>query len=71
MTDFFGYIDPGTGSVFIQAVIGTVLAGTFILRNFIRQLFYRIKSFITRSKKSEAPAQAETTKTEDKNDGSK
>lgn len=55
--DLFGYIDPGTGSVFIQAVIGTVLASVFFLRNHVRLFFYRVKRIVTRSKgKSEGKA---------------
>jgi hypothetical protein len=32
------YIDPGTGSLFVQASLGMVLAGGFVLRNSVRRL---------------------------------
>jgi hypothetical protein len=40
---YFGYIDPGTGSLFVQAILGTILAGVFVLRNFFRQLIAKIR----------------------------
>lgn len=36
-----GYIDPGTGSILWQAVMGGVLGGTYLLRNTIAKVFHR------------------------------
>jgi hypothetical protein len=38
----FAYLDPGTGSLFVQAVIGSVLAGGYVLRNSIRRAFHKL-----------------------------
>jgi hypothetical protein len=46
--DVFAYIDPGTGSLFLQAVIGVLLAGGVIFRNFIRDIPGKLKSLFTR-----------------------
>lgn len=34
----FAYIDPGTGSVVVQALIGAVVGGAFILRKNFRAM---------------------------------
>ncbi len=47
---FFAYLDPGTGSLFIQAIIGGVLAVVVALRSFIRNAFYKIKMAFSRQK---------------------
>jgi uncharacterized membrane protein YciS (DUF1049 family) len=39
----FGYIDPGTGSLIVQAIIGFVVGGAFFFRNFFRKLATKIK----------------------------
>lgn len=44
------YLDPGTGSIFIQVVLGTVLAGTVLFRNFFRGLFGKLKLRFSRGK---------------------
>lgn len=39
----FGYIDGGTGSMFIQAAISGLLAGVFLARGFFTNLFSRVR----------------------------
>lgn len=39
----FGYIDGGTGSMFIQAAISGLLAGVFLARGFFVNLFSRVR----------------------------
>jgi hypothetical protein len=46
----FAYLDMGTGSMLLQALIGGALAGLFILRNAITRLILRIRSFKNRKK---------------------
>jgi hypothetical protein len=46
--DLFAYIDPGTGSIFIQAVIGSALALGVVLRSYIKRAFYKLKSGLSR-----------------------
>ncbi|MGI6099248.1 MAG: hypothetical protein GX174_01125 [Lentisphaerae bacterium] len=41
-----GYLDPGTGSVIIQAVVGTLLGGLLIIKLYWR----RIIAFLTGKK---------------------
>jgi hypothetical protein len=40
------YLDPGSGSYLVQMIIAAVLAGMFFFKN----LWWKIKSFFTRSK---------------------
>lgn len=40
---YFGYIDPGAGSIFIQALLGTILATVVVLRNFFRRLIAKVR----------------------------
>jgi hypothetical protein len=49
----FAYLDPGTGSILLQAVIGGVASGLFILRMYWR----RIKALFTTAKAAEDPGQ--------------
>jgi hypothetical protein len=35
----FAYLDAGTGSIVVQAVIGTALGVTYALRNFSKKFF--------------------------------
>ncbi len=42
------YIDAGTGSLFIQAIIGGVLAGIVVLRTAIRKIFGKLKPALSR-----------------------
>jgi len=34
----FGYLDPGTGSIVIQALIGVIAGGAFVFKNTIRKI---------------------------------
>ena len=36
------YLDPGTGSVVIQAIIGVVLGGAVVLRSKLRSLYNKL-----------------------------
>jgi hypothetical protein len=40
------YLDPGTGSIVLQAIIGGVAAGLFILRGY----FYRVRAWLGMSR---------------------
>ena len=44
----FAYIDPATGSLFIQAAIGGFLAVSVALRKYIGAAFYKIKLAFSR-----------------------
>ncbi len=37
--DAQAYIDPGTGSLILQAVVAGVLAGLFTMKSFLRRIF--------------------------------
>lgn len=41
---FLGYLDPGTGSIIFQSVVGVVAGIGVFGRKAIRQLAYKIKS---------------------------
>ena len=56
MTHYFLYIDPGSGSYLIQAIIAGVLGALFYFKN----LWFRIRSFFGRSKKEDSLKQDET-----------
>jgi hypothetical protein len=43
---FLLYIDPGSGSYLVQMIIAAVLGGLFFFKN----LWWKIKSFFTKSK---------------------
>jgi hypothetical protein len=49
------YIDPGSGSYLIQVIIATVLSTAFFLKNF----WYKIKSFFVKRKPEEDENNAE------------
>ncbi len=52
----FAYLDPGSGSLFIQVVLGVLLAGAVVVRAFFGGIVSRIKSLFSRkdsSKKNE------------------
>lgn len=44
----FAYIDAGTGSLFIQAIIGVVLASLVFLRGFFRKFIDKVKAVFSR-----------------------
>jgi hypothetical protein len=39
----FAYLDPGTGSIVIQAVIGVVAGAAFVLKNSIRKVVPKLR----------------------------
>lgn len=41
----YAYLDPGTGSYFIQIVIGTVLGGGYILKKYWKEITTKFKQF--------------------------
>ena len=43
MLQVFAYLDAGTGSLFIQAILGVALAASVVLRGFINRTFYKVK----------------------------
>ncbi len=49
MQNFFLYIDPGSGSYLIQAIIAAVLGAAFFFKNF----WLTIKSYFTGKKPKE------------------
>lgn len=44
----FAYLDAGTGSLFIQAILGTALASIVVLRTAIRKAFGKLKPAFSR-----------------------
>ena len=55
----FGYIDPGSGSLFIQALIGAIIGGAYVFRSFIANLYRKLTSSF---KKDSQPASSESAK---------
>ena len=49
----FLYVDPGSGSYLVQVIIAAILGAMFYLKNF----WWKIKSFFTRGRKEEPPAE--------------
>jgi len=47
----FAYIDPGTGSVIVQAIIGAIVGGGYILRKNFRAMM----GFLKRKPKTKKP----------------
>jgi len=45
----FAYIDPGTGSLFLQAVIGVVLGGLFFFRRMFAKVSMKVKKVFKRN----------------------
>lgn len=50
-TNAFAYLDPGTGSILLQAIIGGLASGLFILRMYWR----KIKSLFRVGKAAHGP----------------
>ena len=50
---FFAYLDPGTGSIIIQAVVGGVLGGMLVIKLFWKKI---LSFFNGGNAKSEAPS---------------
>ena len=51
MQQFFLYIDPGSGSYLVQAIIAAVLGGLF----YFKRIWLRIKLFFSSKKKEQDP----------------
>jgi hypothetical protein len=51
MKEFFLYIDPGSGSYLVQAIIAAILGGLF----YFKRIWFRIKIFFSGKKKEENP----------------
>ena len=49
MMNYLLYIDPGSGSYFIQVIIAALLGAAF----WIKMSWHRIKSFFNRNKKAD------------------
>jgi hypothetical protein len=60
MHDFLAYIDPGSGSLIIQALIAGIVAIPF----FFRQQIARVVHAVRGDKKTEAPASSSTQPTD-------
>jgi hypothetical protein len=43
MTLHIAYLDPGTGSIVIQAIIGSVAGVLFAFRNYIKNLGFKLR----------------------------
>jgi len=46
--DAFAYIDPGSGSIFAQAIIGIVVAGLFLIRIWWTKILALTRSSISK-----------------------
>jgi len=55
MKQFFLYIDPGSGSYLVQAIIAAVLGGLF----YFKQKWLKIKAFFKGNKGSQDPENTE------------
>lgn len=51
----YAYLDPGTGSIIIQAIIGTIVGGLAALRLY----WEKVKTFFSRNKTKNEKEQAE------------
>ena len=45
-TDAYAYIDPGTGTIIIQAIVGALAAGAVTIKIY----WYKLKAFFTKKK---------------------
>ena len=55
LINIFGYIDPGTGSIVIQSVIGVVAGVAVFGRRVFSGLGHKIRSIFSRFQSSSAP----------------
>lgn len=51
LTNIFLYVDPGSGSYLVQAIIAAVLGALFYFKN----IWWRIKAFFFKPKKEDTP----------------
>jgi hypothetical protein len=52
--ELLAYLDPATGSLFIQVLIGGILAGTVVMRNYMRSIVSKFKLVFARQKTDQA-----------------
>ena len=45
-TNAYAYIDPGTGTIIIQAIVGAIAAGAVTIKIY----WYKLKAFFTKKK---------------------
>lgn len=57
----FAYIDPGSGSLLIQAVIAAVASVTFFFRHHIGNAWHRLRGGLRRGQDA-APGESDTSK---------
>lgn len=50
----YAYLDPGTGSYFLQILIAGLLAGSYLFKNLWRKLFSKISCFFKKLFKKNA-----------------
>jgi hypothetical protein len=50
LSTIFLYVDPGSGSYLVQAIIAAILGALFYFKN----IWWRIKAFFFKSKKDDA-----------------
>ena len=48
-TNAYAYIDPGTGTIIIQAIVGAIAAGAVTIKIY----WYKLKAFFVRKKDKE------------------
>jgi hypothetical protein len=48
MHTHFAYLDPGTGSLFFQALFGSILGGMFLFRQFMSKLALNFRKYLSR-----------------------
>lgn len=66
MTFFhFGYIDPGAGSIMLQALVGGVLGAAYIGRKYLSQVITSIKAVFSNADATR-PAAAKKLDAQDK-----
>ncbi len=53
MKVFFAYIDPSTGSMFLQVIIGFLLAATVVLRTYIVAILRKIKNLVRKNENND------------------
>lgn len=44
VSDAYAYLDPGTGSLFIQSTIASIAGGIFIIKNYYRVFWAKLSS---------------------------
>lgn len=48
--EMFAYLDPSTGSLFIQVLIGSVFAGAVVFRGFMHGTLTKVRETLGRAK---------------------